>query len=170
MPISPRFSWRELIANYCWYYCAGVDNDHLVLIYEACQQKLTCLTHWGRDKINAILQTTFSNAISWMKKNFNEVCSLRSNWQYSSIGSDNGLAPTRRQAIIWANDDPVQRRIYASLGLNELTHRGRDKMDIIFQTTFSSEFSWMKMYEFRWRFHWNLFLGFELTIFHHWFR
>ena len=24
--------------------------------------------------------------------------------QYSSIGSDNGLAPTRRQAIIWTND------------------------------------------------------------------
>ena len=24
-----------------------------------------------------------------------------------------------RQAIIWTNDDPVQRRIYASLGLNE---------------------------------------------------
>ena len=27
-----------------------------------------------------------------------------SNEQYSSIGSDNGLAPTRQQAIIWAND------------------------------------------------------------------
>ena len=26
------------------------------------------------------------------------------------------------------------------------------------------------MYEFRWRFHENLFLGFELTIFQHWFR
>ena len=24
--------------------------------------------------------------------------------QYSSIGSDNGLAPSRRQAIIWTND------------------------------------------------------------------
>ena len=24
--------------------------------------------------------------------------------QYSSIGSDNGLAPTRQQAIIWTND------------------------------------------------------------------
>ena len=51
-----------------------------------------------------------------------------------------------------------------------LTHWGRDKMDAIFQTTFSSEFSWMKMYKFRLRFLWNLFLGFELTIFHHWFR
>ena len=29
---------------------------------------------------------------------------LRVNWQYSGIGSDNGLAPFRRQAIIWTND------------------------------------------------------------------
>ena len=27
----------------------------------------SALTHWGRDKIDAILQKTFSNAISWMK-------------------------------------------------------------------------------------------------------
>ena len=26
-----------------------------------------CLTHWGRDKMDAISQTTFSNAFSWMK-------------------------------------------------------------------------------------------------------
>ena len=35
---------------------------------------------------------------------FTEVCSSGSNLQYSSIGSDNGLAPFRRQAIIWIND------------------------------------------------------------------
>ena len=51
-----------------------------------------------------------------------------------------------------------------------LTHWGRNKMADIFQTTFSNAFSWMKMYEFRLRFHWNLFLRFELTIFQHWFR
>ena len=45
---------------------------------------------------------------------------LNFHWQYSSIGSDNGLAPNRRQTIIRTNDDPVQRRIYASLGLYEL--------------------------------------------------
>ena len=27
--------------------------------------------------------------------------------KYSSIGSDNGLVPTRRQAIIWINDGPI---------------------------------------------------------------
>ena len=51
-----------------------------------------------------------------------------------------------------------------------LTHWGRDKMDAISQTTFSSAFSWMKMHEFRLRFHWSLFLRFKLTIFQHWFR
>ena len=51
-----------------------------------------------------------------------------------------------------------------------LTHWGRDKMAAISQTTFSNAFSWMKMYEFHLRFHWNLFLRFELTIFQHWFR
>ena len=35
---------------------------------------------------------------------FNEVCSQGSNYQYYIIGSDNGLLPVRRQAIIWAND------------------------------------------------------------------
>ena len=35
---------------------------------------------------------------------FTEVCSWGSNKQYSSRGSDNGLAPTRWQAIIWTSD------------------------------------------------------------------
>ena len=40
----------------------------------------------------------------------------------SSTGSDNGLAPTRRQAIIWTNVDPVHKHIYVSLGEDELRH------------------------------------------------
>ena len=47
------------------------------------------LTHWGRDKMDAISQTTLSNAFLGMKM---------------FIGSDGGLAPSRRQAIIWIND------------------------------------------------------------------
>ena len=54
--------------------------------------------------------------------------------------------------------------------LSPLTHWGRDKMAAVFQTTFSNAFSWMKMYEFRLRFHWNLFLRFKFKIFQHWFR
>ena len=51
-----------------------------------------------------------------------------------------------------------------------LTHWGRDKMAAIFQTTFSIAFSWMKMYDFRLKFQWSLFLRIKLTIFQHWFK
>ena len=53
---------------------------------------------------------------------------------------------------------------------SQLTHWGRDKIDAISQTTYSNAFSWMKMNEFRLGFHWSLFLRFESTISHHWFR
>ena len=43
-------------------------------------------------------------------------------------------------------------------------------MVAIFQTTFSNTFSWMKMEEFRLRFHWSLFLRVQLTTVQHWFR
>ena len=52
----------------------------------------------------------------------------------------------------------------------QLTHWGRDKMAAIFQTTFSNAFYWMKIYEFRLKFHWSLFLRVQLTIFKHCFR
>ena len=65
------------------------------------------LTYWGRDKKVAILQTTLSNTFFWM-----EIFQirLRFHWnlflmvQNSSMGSNNGLAPNRRQAIIGTND------------------------------------------------------------------
>ena len=49
-----------------------------------------------------------------------------------------------------------------------LTHWSRNKMDAISQTTSSSAFSWMKMFEFRLKFQWSLFLRVQLTIFQHW--
>ena len=51
-----------------------------------------------------------------------------------------------------------------------LTHWGWDKMAAVLQTTFSNAFCWMKMYEFRLKFHWSLFPSVQLTILHHWFR
>ena len=65
----------------------------------------------------------------------------------------------------WHHDDETT----GGVGLQQwgyLTHWGRDKME----TTFSSAFSWMKMFGFRLKFHWNLFLRTQLTIFQHWFR
>ena len=56
------------------------------------------------------------------KWNLTEICSLGSNWQYGSIGSDNGLAPNRRLAIMLTNVDLLYWCIYASLGLSESRH------------------------------------------------
>ena len=55
--------------------------------------------------------------------NFTDFSSHASNWQYASIGSGNGLAPNRRQAIIWTIDGPDHWRIYAALGGDELNRR-----------------------------------------------
>ena len=54
--------------------------------------------------------------------------------------------------------------------LCSLTHWGRDKMAAISQTTLSTPFLWMKMFEFRLKFHWSWFPRVQLTIFQHWFR
>ena len=51
-----------------------------------------------------------------------------------------------------------------------VTHWSRERMAAISQTTFSNAFSWMKIYEFRLKFHWSLFPRVQLTIFQHWFR
>ena len=85
------------------------------------------LTHWGRDKMVNIFQTTFPNAFSWMK--MFDFCTqfhlsfflrvqltIRQHWfRY------NGLALNRRQAIIWTNDGLIWWHTHAPLGLNELT-------------------------------------------------
>ena len=39
-----------------------------------------------------------------------------------------------------------------------LTHWGRDKLAAVSQTTYSHGFSWMKVYELWWKFHWSLLL------------
>ena len=38
----------------------------------------------------------------------------------ATIGSDNGLAPTRLQAIIWTNDGKITNAYITSLWLNDL--------------------------------------------------
>ena len=45
-----------------------------------------------------------------------------SNQHYLSIGSSNGLATSRRQAIVWTNDGIVYWLICALFGLDKLTH------------------------------------------------
>ena len=70
----------------------------------------SALTHLPPEEMAAISQTICSKAFLWMKM---YEYRLKFHW---SLFPDNGLAPTRRQAIIWTNVDPVHRRIYAALG------------------------------------------------------
>ena len=53
-------------AAQCWLYLHGQAGivDALQTECPATEQDLT---HWGRDKMAAIFQTTVSNAFSWMK-------------------------------------------------------------------------------------------------------
>ena len=84
------------------------------------------LTHWGRDKMAAISQTTLSNPFSWMEKFefrlkfhwswFPRVQSTRfQHWFRYWIGADQATSHYLNQ---WWLDCW---RLYASLGLNELT-------------------------------------------------
>ena len=133
------------------------------------------LTHWGR--VTHICVSKLAN-----------------------LGSDNGLSPGQRQAIIWTNDGisligPLGTNLSEiligiqtfsfkkmhlkmssakwcpfCLGLNVLTHWSPDEIDAILQMPFSNEFSWMEMYWFQLEFHWSLFPRVQITIFQHWFR
>ena len=68
-----------------------------------------------------------------------------------------------------ADQDPWWYMRYTLKYAHLLTHWGRYKMAAISQTIFSNAFSWMKIYEFRLRFHWSLFLVVQTTISQHWF-
>ena len=63
----------------------------------------------------------------------------------------------------------IHQTVYSSCN-TYLTHWGRDKMAANFLMTFSNAFSWIKIYEFRLRFHWSLLPRVQLTIFQQWFR
>ena len=97
-------------------------------LLENTQTVTSILTHLNGDQIAAIFQTTPWNSFSLIKmseiryiyiyKIFRWILFL--NWQYAGIGSDNGLTPKRRQAIIWTNGSLVYWRVYVSLGLDDL--------------------------------------------------
>ena len=88
--------------------------------------KVHSLTHWGRDNMAAIFKTTFSDAFTWMKIYelrliFHWALFLRfqlaifQHWFRQWLGA--GQATSHYLNQWWL----VYWRIYASLGLNELT-------------------------------------------------
>ena len=80
--------------------------------------------------------------------------------------NENGVCTTCIWWYGWC-ESSVQRISLQSHRHCFLTHWGRAKIDTTLQTTFSIAISWMKMFEFRLKFLWGLFLKVQLTIFQH---
>ena len=73
---------------------------------QACCFNTLRLRQDGCHFADPILKCIFLNEnIEWISIKISlKIVRLGSNQQYSSLGLDNGLAPSRRQAIIWTND------------------------------------------------------------------
>ena len=92
------------------------DSNCLQNLHHAMRCNLNCLTHWGRVTHICVSKLTI-------------------------IGSDNGLAPGRRQAIIWTNDGIL---LIGPLGTNF------NEILIVYQT-FSFKKMHLKMSSAKWR-------------------
>ena len=117
---------------------SGYTSDECLLYFVAITPYATCLiivknardglTHLPLDKLATVLQIILSEAFREWKFCILIKISLKCvakgpNWKTEkqpSIGLDNGLAPNRRQAIIWNNADLIDWRIYATLGGDKL--------------------------------------------------
>ena len=94
------------------------------MIWIRAQHKIGSIpTHRGKHEKAAILKTAFHvHFIDWVYSYFDpnvtKVCSWECSWQYVSIGLCNGLAPKWWQAITWNIDNPIPRRIYATVDIN----------------------------------------------------
>ena len=87
-------------------------------------------------------------------------------WLATSSKLTNGSATTNATTGLYGYDSGNIGRSQRNgmiFVCSSLTHQGLD-MAAISQTTFSTAFSWMKIYKFRLRFHWSLFQRVQLTI------
>ena len=100
------------------FYCALFGCNYVIkFMYKCISEQATFkahsgssiphfhLMHTGREKkCHLFADDIFKCICMNFVKDFTEVCSYSSSWQHSSIGSDNGLVQTRRQAIFWTSD------------------------------------------------------------------
>ena len=64
LDIAPKKTQKLCVTTLWW----GDESIPLTKhIKNSNAESVSMLTHWGRDKMDAISQTTFSNAFSWMK-------------------------------------------------------------------------------------------------------
>ena len=119
---------------------------------------------WSNDGILLIwpLGTNFSGILIEIDSfSFNKIHMKMSSakWRPFCLGLNVlNLVPETRRRLHLGYDDILDGTMVLIPLEYTLTHWGRDKMDAIYQTTFPSAFSRTKMFEFRLKFHWSLFL------------
>ena len=174
----------QIVSQHCFRWWLGVNASPSHYLNQSCPRSIILCsfvyaTQWVntlRPRQNgALLQTTFSNAFSW-KLNDRILIHISlilflTHWgrvmhicvsELTIIGTDNGLSPGRRQAIIWNN---------AGLLLIEPLGTNFSEISIEIQT-FSIKKMHLNMSSAKWR---PFCLGLNvlmvhLTISHHWFQ
>ena len=160
-----KYFWRSSISNLSdWDKCLAARE-----IFSLAALVLWLLTHWGRNKMAAIFQTTFSNAFLWMimyviRLKFHWNLFLRVQWTIS-----------QHWLRWWLVADQVTSHYLNQWWPKMVTHIcatrpqwvntwGPNRMNDIVMEKFSNAFSWKQISVFQFKFHCGSFLSFQLTI------
>ena len=104
MMLTPRCITKTLQSTQCVY-------NNFAVLYTISSLMRNALRHWDWNKSlpfpRRYFHTDFLARYLYCFSNFTDIRSQRLKWQYTIIGQDNGLAPNRRQAIIWTKDRRV---------------------------------------------------------------
>ena len=132
------------------------------------EQKFSGMSGWGSvwDKSTSV------DAMAWCRQAaiyYLSWCVLRYvishgvTWPHQHFVTGIMGKTKRYNPMSWYYDSAwsSQVRSWRPASNEQLTHWGRDEMDAITQTTFSSALFWKKIFEFRLKFHWSLFLRVE---------
>ena len=109
-----RYELSENIAN-LWVSCYNGNNDRSARVLFVQQPREQ--SEWLRQTLGFWLHNSPCSLGCWTN---NTLAEPSLSPKYGIIGSDDGLAPNRRQTIIWNNDGLVYWRICASIDLSEL--------------------------------------------------
>ena len=158
-PLSPDFNsgltcWGQVLHIYI-YMCVS----KLTIIGSDNGSGLTRWQCWN------IFNWTFRNKLQW-NLNQNSYIFIKKKWKWKCHLHNGGhfvSASITVEAGAWMSPQQI------SIDYN-LTHLPWTKWPPFWQATFSNASSWMKMIKFRFKFHWKLFPGVQLTIHQHWFR
>ena len=107
-------NFSENIAN-LWVSCYNGNNDRSARVLFVQQPREQ--SEWLRQTLGFWLHNSPCSLGCWTN---NTLAEPSLSPKYGIIGSYDGLAPNRRQTIIWNNDGLVYWRICASIDLNEL--------------------------------------------------